>query len=384
MSVQFEIDFDKFKITDNEILFFELVITQNKAPVLKLDPNFTTVNLYDKDEHVPPEMIKFSMIPRCARLDFDQPIEFYLYKVKKVRKYLPNGKKGKAFRLAYIRHIEEDISAVQDVCEARVKNVMEIKNLSFVKKDSFNKEDSKKKFTRKTEMNFNEGIFNMSDNWLMQREFYSKSHFSCSYALQAMDYNILYKFIKKHKHDNLHHVKDLAVAFGNFVFGTIFEYGYDRHFKTGNKGADAGDVQVEITGEGDCEDIAFFYMRMFRLLASCPLDMGNGIFRKRVDELRKNYVVFAYLCDVDIAQKTQFHCTTLMISQSNKFDNISFEGTCPNKSYILKGKNIKLFDRWHKASYVLMDNLWYGSFHHGTINELTPESKLGEIEFKNY
>lgn len=384
MSIQFKINYEKFKITDKDILFFELVISQEKIPILKLNSDYELVTLYDINEQIPPEMIHYSMIPRCGRLDFNKEIEFHLYKVKEVKNTKSSAIQAKTFRLAYIRHIEEDSSSIQDVCEARVDNANGLQYLSFIYE--FTKTNSKNRYTRKTEMNFNEGISGivMSDTWLMQREFYSKSHFSCSYTLQSMDYNIIFKFIQQHEHDRLEHVKDLAVAFGNFVLGSIFEYGYDRHFKTGLTNADAGDVQIEVTGEGDCEDMSFFYMRLFRLLVSCQLNMGEGDFKKRVDELRDNYVVFAYLCDVKVEGEVLFHCTSLMISKNDNFDNISFEVTCPKQSYILNKENLKQFQRWHKASYVLMDNLWYGSFHHGASNELTPQSKLDEIEFKNY
>lgn len=365
MNTIFEIDFEKLNISDESIIFFDLVLTQNSKPILKTNKNFNKVFLFDKDNEIPSEMMKLSMSPTVARYDSKQPISFHIYKVKKTT----------AIKLGYKRHIEANTSKDQNVAEFVAKTPSELKKAPFIYNVEITKSDNK--FIKVNALTLNETLF-ASDMWLTQREFYSTSHLTVTNEIQAMDYNIIWQFIEENKNKKFKDVLAVLIAFGSSVLDKVFQYENDMDFKRNKKLGDAGDVAVELSGEGDCEDFSHFYMRNFRLLATSPFDVGDGDLKKRLQELRDNYIPFSFICEVDIGT-IQFHSTMLILSKSNQLSNISFEVTCPSKSYNLDSEYSE-FDDWHENNYFLLDNYWYTRFD----KEHSPRSKFGEFKFINY
>jgi hypothetical protein len=145
---------------------------------------------------------------------------------------------------------------------------------------------------------------------------------------------------------------EFVQGFGKVVSKNI-KYVNDFAFYDSKKSTDHGDASVEMTGLGDCEDMALFFSRVWRLFLRvykymAPVQSQIYKFGKQLEE----YKPYVYICYVKLSSSPRpiFHSTMMLVGPTDS-PPISFEVTNPSKSMPVN----KEFFQWHVESFFLLD-----------------------------
>lgn len=387
MFYKFTLDLDKLqddtilpKTREAGVLFYEIVVKNGEGKALlripfrdQGDPGEWKIELYDQDTEINPNRVQLSMHPHIARFDRDKPLTFHAAKVTED----VDAREGPHVdRIGYQTHVEEGSSEVQDLpffCLKAAKSRVP----SFIK--NFQVFTETKKMKKIDELPLHEYGFG-SQYWLTQRNFYSTSHTTLADHVHRENIQVLRdKFFIPYKDYEFKSVLFMLIRLSKAVTKGRIKYKADRMFAKNGVSGDAGNVSIETSSRGDCEDMGHFYMRVIRTMI--------GVYKFFVDEksdlykkckiLEDNYVCFNFICQVLLDHGPEFHSTMIIIPTSIKWPVLSFEVTNPRKSYELPCNE---YHAWHKEQYFLVDNYFLSKINKTPIENI----ELGALKFMNY
>lgn len=204
-------------------------------------------------------------------------------------------------------------------------------------------------------------IIGKSDYWLTHRLFYNSCMYN-SFAFQDRSMiERLAVMIRTYQFTN--ELIPFCKIFHHEIMGNVI-YTSDRSWLNSKTLTDHTDIMCDLTGAGDCEDLAHMFMRSFNVLfTTFPFLVKRSEVKRTdyyysvIERLRCHYVPFVYICTIALPDDDgrlieQFHSTMLLISRSANSGNtpISFEVTNGEMvSYVDES-----FYEWHTKSHFLI------------------------------
>lgn len=367
---------------EKSTIFYELVIKNGNDAILRIPFSYDDicewkVELYDDDTEIQTNRIQLSMHPHIARFDKSRDIFFHVAKITKD----VDTKEGPLInRIGYETHIKESTSDVQDLPFFCLSSINPAKSSlpKFLK--DFVVFEKTKKLKKIDELPLHNYSFK-TQYWLTQRDFYSKSHTTLSDSVHRENIQVLKdKFFDQYKNYEFSSVLEMLIRLGKAVTKGRIKYKADRMFARSGVSTDAGNISIETSSRGDCEDLNNFFMRIFRTMANVYKyfveDQKSDLFIK-CKTFADNYVPLCFICQVRLESGLEFHSTMLVIPRSIEYPVLSFEVTNPRKSYELPSNE---YHSWHNEQYFLVDNYFISK-----INKVSVEKiEIGELKFINY
>jgi hypothetical protein len=341
-----------YSVKDKGVLFYNLVISQGGHQLIKLAfDKFLEklmVDLFNPSVEIPTEFIDKSMEGTCARLINEvDDVNFHVYKI-----YVTDD-----YKMGYVRkfgpHSLQNIPI--DSFNPKTPSKHELKksiNITFGKA-------IQKKFSPKPTLSLN-GV--LSPSWCTQKRFYGDCHITTSNELQFWDLKEIYAdFFQIHKNDNFEKLTDVLKLFGKIISKDII-YKNDYKFENPVDIGDFGDSKPEMSGWGDCEDLACFFMRTFRLLCAvykwgC---LPDSSLSKNIEILVNCYTPLVSICRIFVCGRSEYHSTLLFIPTTESgLKTLSFEVTSPDKTLDLAVKEeLDDYNSWHTNHYFLVDSVF--------------------------
>jgi hypothetical protein len=341
-------------IEDN-IIFYELVIKNGPDVILRipfLNEEKWKLEMYDTETVINTNRTVFSVFPNIVRFDRTKNITFHAVKVSRD---LDSEEGPLIKRIGYETHIKESTSDIQDIAFFEMNPSAPPPASVPVYMEDFKLFKDVEKFKPVVEVPLHNRTFN-TQYWLTQRTFYSSSHTTLSNNVHRENIELIGVFCEKYKKYVFRDILELMILFAKVVTGGRIKYKVDKKFAEYSLTTDAGNVEIETSTRGDCEDMGHFYMRIFRTLIGVYKyfisDENSNIF-SHCKVLEENYIPFNFICQVKLERGLEFHSTLIFIPVTVKSQTISFEVTNPKKSYILPNKE---YFKWHNENYFLVDN----------------------------
>jgi hypothetical protein len=297
----------------------------------------------------------------------------------KVTKDVDNKEGPIINRIGYETHIKESTSENQDLPFFCLPAFNAAKSVPEFFRD-FTVFEKTNKLKKIREMPLHEHSFG-SQFWLTQRDFYSTSHVTLSDDVHRENIQILRdEFFDKYENYKFRSVLEMLIRMAKAVTKGRVKYKSDMMFAKSGVSTDAGNISIETSSKGDCEDFGHFYMRIFRTMVSIykflVKDTNSDLFQK-CKILEDHYVCFNFICQVKLDHGLEFHSTMMFIPTSIKWPVISFEVTNPKKSYELPDNE---YHYWHNEQYFLVDNYFISKINKVSIENIA----LNEVKFTNY
>jgi hypothetical protein len=370
------------RVADDGLLFYEMVVTQHDFahPILRVafhptkGPSVIDLELWRHDVVIPAENItKHSMSGTIARYD-TLPLEIHFYKVLED---VDENEGPKLEGIVYRRHIHEGTSATQDVASFVITGERRAAPKYL---DEFVFIDIDAKLRPLEEVKLTQGQWERR-MWLTQRKFYGTSNVTISNPIHKNNLEItIRRFLQKYKNKKFDTLLALLVEFGKSLIVGRIKYEHDTKFADTGVSGDAGDVLIELTSKGDCEDFGHFYMRTIRMLSSIYkfiLPPASDLYHK-CQTLAENYIPYNLICRVFVNGVKDFHSTMLLVPRTSEYPVISYEVTDPVKSYILPNKT---YDSWHAEHYFLLDHI--GIHRLNRTNEMPKSTSINDLTVEN-
>lgn len=368
------------KNEENNVYFYELVIKNGEDAILRIPFNHYDkewkVELYDNETQINVNRIQLSMAPHVVRFDKSKDIFFHAVKVT----FDIDEHEGPIIdRIGYATHIKEGTSDIHDVPFFHLKGNGTTKKVPSYFKD-FQVFENTEKLKEITELPLHDYGFK-SQYWLTQRAFYSTSHVTLCNHVHRENIQLLRDgFFNKYKNYKFPSLLDMLVKVAKVMTKGRIKYKVDKKFAQTTVSTDAGDILIETSSQGDCEDFGHFYMRIFRTLVSIykyfVKDKKSDMFIN-CKMLEENYTCFNFICQVKQNGQLEFHSTMMIIPSNIKWQVLSFEVTNPKKSYILPSTD---YHEWHNENYFLVDNYFVSKVNKVSLEKIA----LSELEFFNY
>lgn len=372
------------KKPEKELIFYEIVIKNGSNPIMRIPfkgggtKNLKhKIELYDNDTEINKDRVSLSMSPHIARFDNSKRISFHACKVTKD---VDNTEGPLINRIGYATHIEEGTSTSQDKAFFVLEKAHGSNKVVPEYFKDFTIITTCNKLKKVDEVALHESSYG-SQYWLTQRRFYSTSHVTLSNSVHRENIQLLRdNFFKKYKKYKFSDLLNMLTTISVSVTKGRIKYKSDTMFGQNGVGADAGNVAIETSSVGDCEDFGHFYMRIFRLVVGTYKfflkDVTSDIYQK-CKQLEENYCCFNFICQVELERGLEFHSTMMIIPNNIRYPVISFEVTNPSKSYTLPDKE---FHNWHTEHYFLVDNFFIARMNKVSIDKVV----LSDLKFTNY
>jgi len=205
-------------------------------------------------------------------------------------------------------------------------------------------------------------VITQSRRWLTQRAFYGSAHVSANTAVQRMQYDLLFRRVYRAvERLRFKTPIDFVKAFSRLAIRRI-PFVNDRDFANPDRAVDVGDPEIEVSGGGDCEDYAHFFMRLMRLMYATYNTPGAGIAPgsdafKHAETLAQQYVPLVCICKVKLGGSVQFHSTMLLVPRDHSAHVLSLEVTSGGRSLDLGDhRQRRDYDKWHIGHMFLVDS----------------------------
>lgn len=360
------------KSIEKSVLYYEIVVKNNDVTILRIpfkNEEKWKLELYDMDDTINNNRITLSMLPHVVRFNSKYDTTFHACKIV----HDIDDEEGPIIkRIGYETHIKEGTSDDQDISFFTLSNSIPHFIEDF---KSFGVE----KISLIDELPLHEHSFN-TQYWLTQREFYSTTHVTLSNNVHRENIQLISDFLDKYKRYSFKNTLELLILLSNSLTNNRIKYKIDCKFAQYAVTSDAGNIEIETSSRGDCEDFAHFYMRIFRTLCGTYKyfikNMDSNIYNK-CNDLATNYIPFNFICQVKLSRGLEFHSTMIIIPITKKLSTISFEVTNPKKSYILPSKE---YNEWHNNGYFLVDNYFISRVNDISLDDIC----IGDLTFINY
>lgn len=366
------------KTIENGILFYELVIKNGGDAILRIpfkNEEKWKLEMYDNNTEINANRAPLSMLPHVVRFDNENDLTFHAVKVF----HDVDDDDGPLIkRIGYQTHIKEGTSDIQDIAFFTMNLKLTPTSVPIYMEDFkiFHNVDV---FKPVVELPLHDRSF-QSQFWLTQREFYSTSHVTLSNSVHRDNIQLIHSFFEKYKKYTFNNLMELLIRFAKVLTNGRIKYKIDKKFAQFAVTSDAGDISIETTTRGDCEDFGHWYMRVFRTLSSIYkyfTDYKESDMFRKCKEFEENYIPFNFICQVKLKRGLEFHSTLMIIPITIKYPTISFEVTNPKKSYVLPNKEYLV---WHNESYFLVDNYFISRVNNVPLDKVT----IHDLKFINY
>lgn len=359
---------------EESVIFYILVIKNGPDTLLRIPfddkDSEWKVELYDEKTEINVNRIQLSMHPHVSRFKSEHPVTLHAVKIVKD---VDEDEGPIIDQIGYETHIKESTSDIQDLPFLTLSK----KTKTPYFKEFATYETNKLKII--DELPLHDYGFK-SQYWLTQREFYSSSHVTQSNHVYRENLQILRdKFFDRYKDYKFTNLLDMLLKASSALVKKRLKYKPDKRFSQSLVSTDAGDKSIETTIFGDCEDLSFFYMRVFRMIANTYRFFtvkGSDIFEK-CKIFEEHYTCFSFICQVKQNSTLEFHCTLMIIPDNIKHNVISFEVTNPKKSYNLPSAE---YHTWHNENYFLVDNYFISRVNKVSLEKIA----LSDLKFFNY
>jgi len=214
--------------------------------------------------------------------------------------------------------------------------------------------------------------------WNTQREFYGTMHYDKNYETMKVNLCKVLPFLMSMNKEQYKDTSLMAflTSFGKAMLEGI-KYRSDVSFSNKCTSSDFGDAQIEITGAGDCEDMAHMFMRSFRTLIDvypCAQQLRGSAVCKKLTSFKQSYVPLVMICLIDEGGSLRYHSTILLVRRDNSRRNIRFEVTCPESSVEIDDKE---YYKRNPEQYFAVDNLFVARLKNGHVHECNFDHILG-------
>lgn len=361
-----------------DVIFYEVVIRSGSEPILRIpftDQTTWKVELYDSDSEICASRERLSMLPHVARYDASRPIRFHACKVIKDI----DTEEGPIIdRLGFVTHITEDTSSCQDLPFLEFFGTRPPRTPYLVGMGLFPDVPPLRKIS---ELRLKERS-SSSPLWYTQRAFHSRSHVTLNDFVHLENLELMYHafFLRFRSHVFKKGLLDMLQTFAMVMIRNRIKYKPDESFARTGEPADAGDLCIERSSKGDCEDHGNMYMRLFRTLVSVfeyfVPDKESDLY-KQCRTLADNYVCLQSICQVMLDGERQFHSTMLIVPKSDTLPVISFEVTNPKTSYVLPSAT---YSEWHMEHYFVVDNFCIARVDDIELGRVS----IDDLDFFNY
>lgn len=328
---------------EKNILFYELTITQAGRRVLgiifKRDATEKTLTLYGTNELKEADNmdVTVGVLPtNNVRL---QDIDIHLYK------YCSHFG-----RVGMLRHITEHTSKIQDMCLQNKEKYIRVLQDSITK--TTYQDVDKIRFQLET---------GDSIVAIMRRSFYHTCYTATNNEIQRLCLERLLLFINKHSRTMFTDEAHFLTTFSKFYCTHFVRYHLDYEFARPTVTSDEGDVALESSVEGDCEDFSHMLMRSVRLLTQVAVGTPMEQWTER---LRTRYNMYIFLCNVVMDNgKTCYHCSVLFMTKDSHQPGINMDSTFSDHIFMVNDINsMKRFNSRYPGQYIILDHLGYQHF----------------------
>lgn len=235
-----------FSINESGKTLYEMLLNEQETKLKSI-----TVHVYEKDEKVP----------------FPPPLHSF--------RYIGDNLIIKVQIAKIFFEGEEDDSTTKVVFEKRTSDPLNAKigtqwNDPIIVDLKKNITTSRKAMIKK-ENDFKDGRFQVGQTFMIENETYTvKQWFYCALNTPSSLSNwfIMLKHVQAFCRENrkFDSIKDFLIRMKQYSQKNVYYFRYDNRFESGDKNVDLLDPSIETSGCGDCEDIAHFSVRFFRMI----------------------------------------------------------------------------------------------------------------------